>query len=52
MLGRHREKEYHLRNGTYEELDFSDFRARNPELIRRGIGLEAKAFNPESADGK
>ena len=52
MGSRHREKEYHLRNGKYEELDFSDFRARNPELIRRGIGLEAEVFEQESADGK
>ena len=41
----HNEKEYHLRNGKYAPLDFADFKTRNPELIKRQIGLEPKAFD-------
>jgi hypothetical protein len=40
----HNQEEYHRRNDNYLPLDFSDFQATAPELLRRNIGLEPALF--------
>jgi len=43
---KHEKDEYHLmKNNEYRELEFRDFITRNPELIKRNIGLEPEQLN-------
>ena len=39
--------EMHLVNGKYGELDFKDFFAQNPAVIKAGAGLEKELFHPK-----
>ncbi|MPN18540.1 hypothetical protein SDC9_165900 [bioreactor metagenome] len=39
-----REQEHHWSGNRFLDLDFPDFFAANPELIKRNIGLEPKEF--------
>ncbi|MBQ9753807.1 MAG: hypothetical protein IJV93_03545 [Lentisphaeria bacterium] len=40
-------KEMHLVNGKYKELDFKDFFAQNPAVVKMGAGLQKELFNPK-----
>ena len=39
-------EEMHLVRGVYEELDFKDFFASNPAVVKIGAGLERELFHP------
>jgi Right handed beta helix region/Protein of unknown function (DUF1565) len=40
----HNVDEYHYVKGKFQPLDFDDFFAKNPECIKRKIGLQPEAF--------